>query len=148
MGNVDRNRKLLVRTALITSSTIATLIGAQNLALLDTRQIEQVLAPTTEPTAMPPVTPGLINQPEATAHVLPTIEIAHAAPSITILRQPGQAGPIQPVSAGRTAIQPPKPVQLAAPPPIVVQGEAPPPIVVQQASGASAAPASRTQSSR
>ena len=150
MANVDRTRKLLVRTALVTSSTIATLIGAQNLALLDTDQIKQILAPTIEPTAALSLTSNLTSQAGATAQVSPTIEIVHAAPSITILRQAGQTGSIQPASTNQTAIQPPNPVQLAAPQPVIVQGEAPPPIIVQQASGApaAAAAASTTQSSR
>jgi hypothetical protein len=152
MANADRTRKLLVRTALVTSSTIATLIGAQNLALLDTRQIEQGLTPTTGPTEAPSPTPGALLEAATPAQASPTLEIVRAAPRLTILRRAGQAGPIQPVSIQPASIQPPNPVQLAAPPPVIVQGEAPPPvIIVQQSSGSSSgggSSSSRTQSSR
>jgi hypothetical protein len=139
MANVDRARKLLVRTALVTSSTIATLIGAQDLALLDRRQIEQALTP-----PLPTVAPA------TSIPASPTIEIIHAAPSVTILRRPGQTGPLQPPPAQSAAIQPPAPVQLAPPDPVIVQGEAPPPIIIQQASGSSSGggSSSNTQSSR
>jgi hypothetical protein len=136
MANVDRARKLLVRTALVTSSTIATLIGAQDLALLDRRQIEQALTPTTEPTI--PVAPA--------TSIPAAIEITHAAPSVTILRRPGQTGPVQPPPAQAALIQPPAPVQLAPPDPVIVQGEAPPPIIIQQPSGGGSS--SNTHSSR
>ncbi|MBZ0303419.1 MAG: hypothetical protein K8J31_26995 [Anaerolineae bacterium] len=152
MANGDRTRKLLVRSALVTSSTIATLIGAQNLALLDTRQNEPILTPTTEPTAAPP--PESTPEAEAVVPAAPTLEIIHAAPSVTILRRAGQTGAIQPVSVRPASIQPPNPVQLAAPAPVIVQGEAPPPVIIQQSSGSSSgggsssSSRSRTQSSR
>jgi hypothetical protein len=150
MANVDRTRKLLVRTALVTSSTIATLVGAQNLALLDIRQNEQILTPTTEPDQVLLLTPVPSIGTATSVLVTPFVEITHAAPSITILRRAGQSGPIQPASDQPASIQPPAPVQLAAPDPVIVQGEAPPPIIIQQSSGSSSGggSSSRTQSSR
>lgn len=38
MANADRNRKLFVRSVLVTGSTIATLVGAQGLIMLDVNQ--------------------------------------------------------------------------------------------------------------
>jgi hypothetical protein len=143
MANVDRTRKLLVRTALVTSSTIATLVGAQNLALLDVRQIALVPELPAEATDIP-IVEAVPTGPPAT----PTIEIAHAAPSITILRRAGQSGSIQSAAIQPSAIQPPNPVQVAPPQPVVVQGEAPPPIIVQQASAPSSSGGSQTRSSR
>lgn len=148
MANVERSRKLLVRTALVTSSTIATLIGAQNLALLDTQKTSLDLAPIAEATEIPTnIEPAVL---ATNVPATPTVEIIHAAPSVTILRRAGQAGPIQPAAAQPSVIQPPAPVQAAAPPPVIVQGEAPPPVIVQQPSApsSSGSTSSRTRSSR
>jgi hypothetical protein len=139
MAKADRNRKLLVRAALVTSSTIATLVGAQNLALLDTRQIESEPLVVVEPTETAPAPPLPTSTP-------PVVEIVHAAPSVTILRRAGESGPIQPPAAQSSVIQPPPPVQVAQPAPVIVQGEAPPPVIIQQASASSGG--SRTRSSR
>jgi hypothetical protein len=145
--NADRSRKLLIRTALVTTSTIATLVGAQNLAMLDARQNEPIFA--LEPTQPLIQTIAVTAVPTA---MTPTVEIIHAAPKVTILRSAGQAGPIQPPSAlQQVAIQPPAPIQLAAPQPVIVQGEAPPPIIIQQSSGSSSGgggQSSRSNSSR
>lgn len=152
MANVDRGRKLLVRTALVTSSTIATLVGAQNLAMLDARQVESNSVTTPEPTQ--PLIEPIIFTPAPTLAV-PTAQIVHAAPSVVILRRAGQTGPVQPpvIQPAAVAIQPPAPVQLAAPAPVIVQGEAPPPIIIQQqssgaSSGGGSSSHSRSSSSR
>ncbi|MBZ0291090.1 MAG: hypothetical protein K8L99_00850 [Anaerolineae bacterium] len=141
---VDRGRKLLVRTALVTSSTIATLIGAQSLALLDNTKIEEILTPIVPPTEGIAVAPSPTTIQDEITNAAPSIEILHESPSLTILRHPGQTGPIQTASSQPRNIQPPNPVQLSAPEPVIVQGEAPPPIIIQQSSGSS----SRTRSSR
>ncbi|MEO0562384.1 MAG: hypothetical protein AAF125_09725 [Chloroflexota bacterium] len=67
-NNKDRSRKLLVRTALVTSTTIATLIGAQQLAFRD-MQLSANPATTAETTQM-----------------AATGEVQQAAPHLTILR--------------------------------------------------------------
>jgi hypothetical protein len=120
MANTDRTRKLLVRSALATSTTIATFIGAQNLAMLDINQFSF-----TEPTAIESVTTTMTADTTGSQVLIqaaaPNLVIQRAAPSIIILRQPGTqtattAG--QPITM---AIQPPSPSQLAAPAPVIVQ---------------------------
>lgn len=150
MAHVDRTRKLLVRTALVTSSTIATLVGAQNLALLDVRQITSDPIAAAEPTVIPTAAIVPVSEGATVMQVTPTIEIVHAAPSVTILRRAGQTGPIESVSVQPASIQPPAPVQVAPPQPVIVQGEAPPPVIIQQASAPSSSggSSSQTQSSR
>jgi hypothetical protein len=147
---VDRGRKLLVRTALVTSSTIATLIGAQSLAVVDTAKIEEILTPVVVPVEAVAIAPGTTTVQDEVLQAAPLIEIQNARPSLTILRHPGQTGPIQTTSSQPRNIQPPSPVQLAAPEPVIVQCEAPPPIVIQQASSSSSSSSSssRTRSSR
>lgn len=98
MAQTDRNRKLIVRTALATSSTIATLVGAQSLVMLDAAQFQQDAALTAAET-------GAANN-----------EVISAAPGITILRQSGQNTTTQSNSAATTtSIQPPNPVQITGP---------------------------------
>jgi hypothetical protein len=142
MVNTDRARKLLVRSALVTGSTIATLVGAQNLAMLDASQFQQltsvdlspsavtqdvqveiveVVPPTLAETSMPPVVEP--SQPTATN------VITHAVPSITVLRQSGNPGAVisnTNSNAGSSApivIQPPVASLMATPAPVVVQSQ-------------------------
>lgn len=70
-------RRFIVRTSLVTGSTIATIVGAQSLALLDLQANTQADA-VAEPTQV-------VNT-EA-VHVEPTI-ITESAPSVTIIRRP------------------------------------------------------------
>lgn len=44
MASAERNRKLFVRSVLVTGSTIATLVGAQSLIMLDMNQGNVALA--------------------------------------------------------------------------------------------------------
>lgn len=141
--NMNRPKRMLVRVTLVTGTTVATLIGAQTLALMDRQSLlgtnNAANSNTPQPTLNSPLMP-------TTMSVSPTIEIQHVAPSITILRQPGQvvAQPASPQSSGnmpaQAAIQPPSPVQINAPAPIVVQQGSP--VVIQQPSTAT------TQSTR
>lgn len=134
MANTDRARKLLVRTALVTSTTIATLIGAQNFAMLDARDF-QMNTKTDGSAELVVVTPSATITPAAITRSAPGITVIQAAPSITILRQAGQVttsqqnAPAAVSAPGVASIQPPAPSQLAAPQPVVVQQ----PAVVQQA---------------
>ncbi|HUN07632.1 MAG TPA: hypothetical protein PLQ56_13575 [Aggregatilineales bacterium] len=122
-NNNDRTRKLLVRSALVTSATIATFVGAQNLAMLDATRLQQLLTPSPQAVAENPVAV------EATAaqiqQAAPNLVIQQAAPSIIILRHGGQQPqPVvntAPQAAAPAAIQPPAPSQISAPAPIVVQ---------------------------
>lgn len=117
----DRARKLIVRTALATSSTIATLVGAQNLAMLDANRFQQEAALSPDEIAIAPTT-TLTGAPGETGAI-----IQQAAPSIIILRTAGQAqsqsqsASSQSFSAPASRnILPPNPVELAAPPPQIV----------------------------
>ena len=148
MANVDRTRKLLVRTALVTSSTIATLVGAQNLALQDVSPTEQVASPTIEQSGIPTAAAVSTIEAALVIPISPTNAVAHAAPSVIILRRAGQSGPIQQQALQPASIQPPVPMQVAAPEPVFVQGEAPPPIIVQQQGSGGGQPTTTTQSSR
>lgn len=125
MANMDRPKKMLVRTAFVTGTTMATLLGAQTLALLDQRSLTPPSSGSLE--TIPP-SPLVV----ATAQPADTSPAAllHVAPSIVILREPGQAAvnngqltSAQPSAAqsSTVAIQPPSPVQLSAPAPIIVQ---------------------------
>lgn len=152
MANTDRARKLLVRTALTTSATIATLVGAQNFAMLDARQFQSNDAAILESVVLvsPAVTQAQVAEnalpaalavtqaqiaesvaliaPEATQtpvvieHVAPAITIVRAAPSITILRQAGDVSHAVQVSTTNTT----QPVQAAvAPARTVIQPPSP-----------------------
>jgi len=118
MANMDRSKKLLVRTALVTGSTVATLIGAQSLALLDQRSF----AVEAQTAAVPTVEAVQLQQATATT------EIIHEAPSIVILRgstaQQATAVPAAATNNTTTVILPPSP-QVAASSPVVVQQQAP-----------------------
>lgn len=122
MANTDRARKLLVRTALATSATIATLVGAQNLAMLDASQLNMtetaVAQNAGEVSPVGTATPVTIN------HTAPALTILHVAPGIVILRQSGQAATAKPVTVAANAtgsFQPPVPAQVTVPQPVIVQ---------------------------
>ncbi len=158
MANTERARKLLIRSALVTSSTIATLIGAQNFAMLDARTLQ--FSGNGPDDTQNSESGAASEQPEQAiviatlaATIVPVSELSTpapdvilAAPSITILRRAGEvdASQLELARAGsaeqqvavapvaNSAIQPPAPVALSVPEPVYVQGEAPPPIVIQE----------------
>lgn len=143
MANTDRARKLLVRTALVTSTTIATLVGAQNLAMLDANQFLATETPVAG--NVPAPLPNTLPTPAEVVRSAPEITILQAAPSIIILRQSGKVSTALPVTGGTnttTTIQPPIPAQIAAPDPVIVQQPAP-----QQSAPQQSAP-QRSRSSR
>lgn len=126
MANPDRARKLFVRSALVTSTTIATFVGAQNLAMLDATRLETMLTPSPEVaivTRLPETT-----MPVPVERAAPNLVIQQAAPSIIILRHAGQPSEVA-VSGSATVnrggdavvIQPPAPAEIAAPAPVIVQ---------------------------
>lgn len=93
MANGDRARRWLVRTALVTSSTVATLIGAQTLVAIDQPASEEQIQPASQ-TALPEAAPSSV--------------IIHAAPSIVIMRQSGNVPNVaQAPSVTPTQIMPP-----------------------------------------
>ena len=105
MASTDRARKLIVRSAMATSATIALFIGAQNLAMLDTRLIS---------------TPSV--QSVAMASTAPTLLIQKSTPSVIVLRQPqttNQMVSYQSSTQGNAmVIQPPVPAQVVVQQPV------------------------------
>lgn len=97
MANADRTRKLLVRTFLVTGSTVATIIGAQTLVALDERTFANA-ADVSADAAL------LGNSTQAITNAAPEITISRAAPSIVILRQ-GQQTPQVVASAPTVQLQ-------------------------------------------
>lgn len=119
MANTERGRKLLVRSALVTGTTIATLVGTSNLAMLDARALQATLTPIATANEVALTTATSLQQADASIiNAAPEITIQHAAPTITILRQAGSSQQI--ASANNTVIQPPQPAEIAAPDPIVM----------------------------
>jgi hypothetical protein len=140
MANTDRTRKLIVRTALVTSSTFATIIGAQSLATLDAQQFGQTVQDTQINLAADSVLPP---DSVVVARVAPNIVGIRVAPNITILRQPDSASATVNASSGTNAnIQPPVPEQIIASqaiiqeqvivPPATGQVAVPQPNIIQQ----------------
>lgn len=136
MANSDRTRKLIIRSAVVTSTTIATLVGAQNFAILDARSLEPALDATNTIVTVDPNSATIgdpnsatIGDPNAITRSAPTLDIIAVAPSITVLRQSGtlQNNAVatthtsQPVASIANNIQPPMPAQISAPQPVIVQ---------------------------
>jgi hypothetical protein len=141
-AKLTSTKRFAVRLSLVTGSTLATIIGAQSLASVDRH-----LTATPDPAVTSPqVEPALNTVPPVISGVTPSATAVHAAPSITILRRPGQAGASANTSV---AIQPPAPVEITAPQPVIVQAPSAP-TVIQAAPSGAPAPASRpaTRSSR
>jgi hypothetical protein len=127
-ARLTSTKRFAVRLSLVTGSTLATIIGAQNLAAVD-----KPITATPDPAV---TSPQLQPAPPDISSVTSSANAAHAAPSITILRRPGQAGAN---TTSNVTIQPPAPVQITAPDPVIVQAPSAPTVV--QAPGAAAAPA-------
>lgn len=126
MANTDRARKLLVRTALVTSTTIATIVGAQNLAMLDANQFLATATPSTADGIA--FSPNTMPTPVEIVQTAPEITILQAAPGIIILRQSGEVSAAASVTGSpnsSTPIQPPIAAQIAAPDPVIVQQPVP-----------------------
>lgn len=137
-AGMNATRRFLIRLSLVTGSTVATIVGAQSLASLEVIPTAEALdLPGGETVVVDPVQ-ALIPTTSPDAALLATDssvsgEAVHAAPSITILRHPGQTGSSGPsnenMALASQNIRPPSPQQLAAPNPIVVQGA--PEVIVQ-----------------
>lgn len=124
MANPDRTRKLLVRSALVTSVTIATFVGAQNLAMLDATRLEAIFTPSPEAPIINPLPE--VTTPVPVVRAAPDLVIQQTAPSIIILRRAGDAAVaanpvVNPVGGSTVGIQPPAPAEVAAPAPVIVQ---------------------------
>lgn len=125
MSKTDHSRKLLVRTALVTSTTMATLIGAQNFAMLDARDFQIDLTPSSESNEVVVVAPSVTRTPVQIERAAPNITILRAAPSITILRHSGEVTISQSSAVDVRSIQPPAPSQITPPDPLVIQQPVP-----------------------
>jgi hypothetical protein len=161
---MTHSKRLLIRSGLVTGSTLATLMGAQILATLDQQQFNTESTAKIAPIATDDVNLSVVPDVN-TIPLLPTAAntpvAVQAAPNIVILRHPGQTAvtiedtapsepPAQvsgPQIAARVAIQPPNPVAIAPPAPVIIQGEAPPPIIVQVQGSSSSSSSPRSRSS-
>lgn len=127
MANPNQGRKLMVRTALVTGATVASLMGAQSLALMDKAALAAAeFTPSPEVAAASPI----LNETPIAAKTAPNITIQRAAPSVIILRHPGQPAPSTGKTSARpapknTVIQPPVPAQISAHDPVIVSQPAP-----------------------
>ncbi|HYO89127.1 MAG TPA: hypothetical protein VER79_10785 [Candidatus Limnocylindrales bacterium] len=131
-SGMTQSKRFAVRLSLVTSSTVAMIIGAQSLATLD-----QVNAAPAD---------------NNTTAITQIVTIAQAAPSITILRHAGttvQAAPSVSISPRSSSGQPA--AQMAAQPAVRPQSvmQPPVPVVVPAAASAPQIPSvPTTQSSR
>ena len=75
MAQADTTRRWFVRTALVTSSTIATLVGAQMLITVDQ-------------------TANAAQPQSAVVQTSANLAITHAAPNIVVLKQSGSAASV------------------------------------------------------
>lgn len=157
------NKRFAVRTALVTSTTLATIIGAQALASLDAATFETPAQPAAAPanTIAQPTGVAVIAQPSAALAydnmiTDPSQPVGAAAPNIVILRHAGAAPAISiqtqtpaqsspsSVQASASPLQPPSPVQVVPPAPVVQQVTA----FAPQVAAAPAPSAPTTRSSR
>jgi hypothetical protein len=142
---MNSTRRFFVRLSLVTGSTLATIVGAQGLALFENQTpASQAVLPAagSVTTEMAQVTKGS-GQPlvirssgslpgQFQTGIAGDAPVVRAAPSITILRRSGQTSAVNGSASAnpQTAIQPPAPVTLADPNPIIVQS--PGQTVIQQ----------------
>ena len=162
MSQSDRSRKLFVRSVLAGTTTLATLMGAQSLAMIDSQPVEIIpeeelvveLTPLPTLASLPTAVPTQVSLENNNLKLEEPTEqpILHVEPSITIFRQPGSvntnntanveiqinttrniAEPDTTVAQNTMVIQPPQPVELAAPEPIIIVEEpVAPPPVIVQ----------------
>jgi hypothetical protein len=145
MANTERARKLLVRSMIATSTTVSTLFGAQMLATIDLAKVSASSGDMDQSASVDvqPVEELILSTPTLLPTVIPPTQSMtyRSAPSITILRQPGQvtsrtqSNENTVVEAAPLVIQPPNPVAVAQPDPIIVpapESQAQPQIIQQQ----------------
>lgn len=150
MANNERGRKLLIRSAMVTGTTIATLVGTSNLAMLDARALQATLTPSNTANEVALITEAAPQSADTDImNTAPGITILHTAPSITVLRQSSTTQQV--ASANNSVIQPPVPAEIAPPDPII---QSQPNTTVQQSAPQANAPvvqnivSPRTRSSR
>ena len=122
MAGIDRSKRIIVRTALITGSTIATVIGAQSLAILD--QVQLGAASGADATV------ASADQTQTSTSSV----VTNAAPNIVILRHPGETSSSTQTTTAQGSsgpvIRPPSPVEVTAP--TITQQQSSPAVVTQQ----------------
>ena len=125
-------KRFVVRTSLVTGSTLALVMGAQALVTVDVQNAPVVQSSTTQ-------IADTISTTTSVAAPTAAQTIIHAAPNIVILRHPSQANTLTAnntvqQAAPNNVVQLPRPVAVQPPAPIIVQSQ---PQVVAQASGPS-----------
>ncbi len=119
-AKLTSSKKFFVRLSLVTSSTLATIIGAQSLASLDLQS-----------TAQAPIAAALpADSIAAGSTLLNSSTAAQSAPTITIIRHAGEASEgsgdddeanNSQILSGTVTISPPVPVQVVPSNSVVVQ---------------------------
>lgn len=118
-------KRFIVRTALVTSTTLATIMGAQALASIDAAAFSEPTPPATELATQPL---AILTAP-TTTHTTTTENVTASAPNLVILRHGGLQAPsntnlrassASPVSTSQQ-ITPPNAVQVAPPAPVAQQ---------------------------
>jgi len=123
-------KRFAVRTDLVTSTTLATVIGAQALASIDeAARAQPIPAPTIAP-ADPVLQPTTATGQPVSAAVPNVVILRHAgevsAPAINVEPQAPARPSASVVSGSAAPILPPNPVQIAPPAPVVQQVAAQP----------------------
>jgi len=124
-AKLTSTKKFVVRTALVTSTTLATIMGAQALASVDQADFSQSIPDPVPAVASPAVG---ISQPASNLVPQSTNTVSAEAPSIVILRRAGDA----PTNAGTVNTIPntvtqntnapialPNAIQVAPPEPVI-----------------------------
>ncbi|PJF28861.1 MAG: hypothetical protein CUN52_11310 [Phototrophicales bacterium] len=123
MSNADRTRKLLIRSMVITTSTVATILGAQNLALLDAQSFQSMNTPVAIPLETT-TAPTLTDMGDVQSPI-----IRQSTPHIVILRNAGSTSADATSTRGQqpssSVIMPPVPSQVIEQQPIIYQQPVP-----------------------
>ena len=137
MPKISSQGRFIIRTSLVTGSTIAAFVGAQSLAALDLSQQNDIVV--SDFTAEPVGDVTLVEQPVTPSiqQAEPSLDIRAVEPNIVILRR-SDGSSVNPTtvqtSTTTTALQPPNAVVVQPPNPVVVQQTSP--AVVQQTTAA------------
>ena len=129
MPKISNNGRFLIRLSLVTSSTIAAVVGAQSLAALDIAHSENTVAndAITEPAVVVPqqdITTTNVQQTE------PVLTIRNVEPNIVVLRRASNNAttpnitanvPVTTNNSASAGITPPNAVTVSAPPPVVIE---------------------------
>lgn len=116
-SNMTSAKKFIVRTSLVTGSTLAVIVGAQTLIGVDLQKSAATPQPQIDQIAQSPTTTT-----QLPAAAIPNQTIVNAAPNVVILRRPSQSGitaqssnsgaVVQRQTIAPVSIQPPSPVAI------------------------------------